>query len=238
LYDVGPDYLVMEYIEGKPVSGPMPLSEALKLAVEIAEALDTAHGKGIVHRDLKPDNILVTKSGVKLLDFGLAKVAERPAASDETVTRALTQEGTIVGTLQYMSPEQLQGEETDARSDIFSFGAVLYEMLTGHRAFAGKSQASIITAHHVGRPAADLRERRRPGGATGAGARGAPLPRQGSGWPVAIGAGPSRRAKVDRRRDPPVSSMASPTSCSRCPSHRRIGGTAMCRHRTGRSSWP
>ena len=140
LYDVGPDYLVMEYIEGKPVTGPLPMSEALRLAVEIAEALDAAHGKGIVHRDLKPDNILVTKSGVKLLDFGLAKVAGRPAPSDETVTRALTQEGTIVGTLQYMSPEQLQGEEADARSDIFSFGAVLYEMLTGRRAFAARTR--------------------------------------------------------------------------------------------------
>jgi len=146
LYDVGPDYLVMEYIEGKPVTGPMPVAEALRLSVEIAEALAAAHGKGIVHRDLKPDNILITRSGVKLLDFGLAKVAGRPAPSDETVTRALTQEGTIVGTLQYMSPEQLQGEEADARSDIFSFGAVLYEMLTGRRAFAGKNQASIITA--------------------------------------------------------------------------------------------
>src|SRR2546426_4906601 len=104
LYDVGPDYLVMEYIEGKPVSGPMPVAEALRLASQIAEALDAAHTKGIVHRDLKPDNILVTKSGVKLLDFGLAKLAAKSSATpeDETLTQALTREGTIVGTLQYM----------------------------------------------------------------------------------------------------------------------------------------
>ncbi len=148
LYDVGPDYLVMEYIEGKPIAGPLPVAEALRLAVEIAEALDAAHAKAIVHRDLKPDNILVTRSGVKLLDFGLAKMAGHAAdaPSDATVTRALTQDGAIVGTLQYMSPEQLQGEEADARSDIFAFGAVLYEMLTGRRAFSGANQASIITA--------------------------------------------------------------------------------------------
>jgi serine/threonine protein kinase len=148
LYDVGPDYLVMEYIEGKPVSGPMPVTAALRLASQIAEALDAAHTKGFVHRDLKPDNILVTKSGVKLLDFGLAKLAAKSstAPEDETVTQSLTREGTIVGTLPYMAPEQLQGQDADARSDIFAFGAVLYEMLTGRRAFAGDNQASIIAA--------------------------------------------------------------------------------------------
>src|SRR6202165_5038088 len=121
LHDVGPNYLVMELIEGKPLKGPLPLEEALRYAVQMADALDAAHRKGIVHRDLKPANILVTKSGVKLLDFGLAKMSAC-AVSDETITQALTGEGTILGTPQYMSPEQLQGREADARSDIFAFG--------------------------------------------------------------------------------------------------------------------
>jgi serine/threonine protein kinase len=148
LYDVGTDYLVMEYIEGAPVKGPLPLDRALKYAVQICDALDAAHQKGITHRDLKPDNILVTKAGVKLLDFGLAKQSrDREAAVlDATMTRPLTGEGRIVGTLHYMSPEQLQGQEADSRSDIFSFGVVLYEMLTGKQAFAGTSSASVIAA--------------------------------------------------------------------------------------------
>jgi Tol biopolymer transport system component/predicted Ser/Thr protein kinase len=147
LYDVGPDYLVMEYIEGKPLKGPMNVETALRYAIEIAKALDAAHRMGIVHRDLKPGNVLVTKTGIKLLDFGLAKVTTAAAAaSEETVTRALTEEGTILGTLQYMAPEQLEGKEADARSDIFAFGCVLYEMLTGAPAFAGESRASIIAA--------------------------------------------------------------------------------------------
>jgi serine/threonine protein kinase len=146
IYDVGPDYLVMEYIEGAPVKGPLPLDQALKLGAQIADALDAAHRKGIVHRDLKPANILLTKSGVKLLDFGLAKATAVAKAADETVTRALTQEGAIVGTLQYMAPEQLQGKDADARSDIFSFGCVLYELFTGRRAFDGADSASIIAA--------------------------------------------------------------------------------------------
>jgi serine/threonine protein kinase len=149
IYDVGPDYLVMEYVEGKPVSGPLALSEVLRLSAQMADALDAAHSKGVVHRDLKPDNILVTKSGdIKLLDFGLAKIA-RPAAAaapEATATRPLTQQGSIVGTLQYMSPEQLQGLEVGNRSDIFSFGAVFYEMLTGRRAFDAANPASIIAA--------------------------------------------------------------------------------------------
>src|SRR5262245_24878465 len=147
LFDVGPDYLVMEYIEGKPVSGALPLDEALRLGIQIADALDTAHRKGIVHRDLKPANILLTKSGVKLLDFGLAKMDQkRGPIGDETVTQALTKEGSIVGTLQYMSPEQLQGKEVDARTDLFSFGAVLYELVTGHRAFESADSASLIAS--------------------------------------------------------------------------------------------
>src|SRR5437762_1170203 len=152
LHDVGPDYLVMEYIEGAPVVSqkkpqPMPLPEALRLAIQIAGALEAAHAKGILHRDLKPANILLTKSGVKLLDFGLAKFSQPEAGvADATMTTPLTSAGQILGTLQYMSPEQLQGHDADARADIFSFGLVLYEMLTGRRAFQASSQASLIAA--------------------------------------------------------------------------------------------
>src|SRR5579862_1569253 len=140
LHDVGPNYLVMELIEGKPLKGPLPLEEALRYAIQMADALDAAHRKGIVHRDLKPANILVTKGGVKLLDFGLAKL-RAPTSGDarSTQTLALTEKGTVLGTFPYMSPEQLEGKEADARSDIFAFGAVLYEMLTGKRAFSGES---------------------------------------------------------------------------------------------------
>ena len=148
LYDVGPNYLVMEYIEGSEVKGPLPLETALKYAIQLAGALEAAHRKGITHRDLKPANILVTKSGVKVLDFGLARIdpVRAGAAAGETLTQALTQQGSIVGTLQYMAPEQLQGRPVDARADIFSFGCVLYEMLTGKRAFDGTSTASVIAA--------------------------------------------------------------------------------------------
>jgi serine/threonine protein kinase len=142
LYDVGANYLVMEYVEGRPLRGPMPLAEAQRLALQILDALDSAHRKGIVHRDLKPANILLTKSGVKVLDFGLAKMATAIAADQDTVT----QPGAILGTLHYMSPEQVQGKETDARSDLFSFGLVFYEMLTGRRAFEGENSASVIAA--------------------------------------------------------------------------------------------
>jgi Tol biopolymer transport system component len=160
LHDVGSqdgtEYLVMEYLEGETLAarlgkGPLPLEQVLKLGVEISDALDKAHRQGIVHRDLKPGNIMLTKSGAKLLDFGLAKAAV-PLTSGVTLTAAVTrttpvtQQGTIVGTFQYMSPEQVEGKEVDARSDIFSFGAVLYEMLTGQRAFPGKSQLSVASA--------------------------------------------------------------------------------------------
>jgi eukaryotic-like serine/threonine-protein kinase len=153
LHDVGPNYLVMEYVEGAPLKGPLRLDQALKYAVQICAALDDAHKKGITHRDLKPANILATKSGIKLLDFGLAKWASaKPAlkTDDGTLTAALTGKNEIVGTLSYMSPEQLQaqssGQEIDGRSDIFSFGLVLYEMLTGNRAFQGSSPANVIAA--------------------------------------------------------------------------------------------
>ena len=147
VYDVGPDYLVIEYIEGKPLQGPLPLDQALKYGGQICDALDAAHKKGIIHRDLKPANILVTTAGVKLLDFGLAQVG--PAAiSDDDVTNgfALTQAGTVVGTASYMSPEQAQARPVDSRSDIFSFGVVLYEMLSGRRAFSGDSSIAIMAA--------------------------------------------------------------------------------------------
>jgi len=160
LHDVGSqdgtEFLVMEYLEGETLAarlekGPLPLEQVLKLGIEIADALDKAHRQGIIHRDLKPDNIMLTKSGAKLLDFGLAKAAVAPASvatltAAVTRTTPVTQQGTIVGTFQYMSPEQVEGKEVDARSDIFSFGAVLYEMLTGQRAFPGKSQLSVASA--------------------------------------------------------------------------------------------
>jgi len=153
LHDVGPNYLVMEYVEGALLKGPLPLDQALKYAVQICAALDDAHKKGITHRDLKPANVLVTKNGLKLLDFGLAKWASaKPALKpdDATLNAALTGKNEIVGTLYYMSPEQLQaqasGQEIDGRSDIFSFGLVLFELLTGKRAFQDSSPASIIAA--------------------------------------------------------------------------------------------
>jgi Tol biopolymer transport system component/predicted Ser/Thr protein kinase len=148
LHDVGPDYLVMEYVEGQPLKGPLQVEKAVEYASQILDALDAAHRMGIVHRDLKPANILVTKNGIKLLDFGLAKAerAKATSAPEETVTQAITQEGAIVGTLQYMAPEQVQGKGADARSDLFSFGCVLYEMLTGKRAFEGTSAPSVIAA--------------------------------------------------------------------------------------------
>jgi len=128
LYDVGPDYLVMEYIEGAQLCCPLPAQEALKLAIQIAGALEEAHARGILHRDLKPANIMITAQGAKLLDFGLAK-------SEAHVDATQTVDGAILGTIAYMSPEQAEGKPVDARSDIFSFGAVLYEMLSGVRAF-------------------------------------------------------------------------------------------------------
>src|SRR5215470_2660440 len=154
--DGGRDFIVMEYIKGRPLDQlipptGMPAGQLLRLAVQIADALSKAHAAGIIHRDLKPGNIMVTEEGdVKLLDFGLAKLTDTSETSEFdrtlTVQRAKTEEGTIVGTLSYMSPEQTEGKKLDARSDIFSFGAVMYEMVTGRRAFAGGSSASTIAA--------------------------------------------------------------------------------------------
>src|SRR5262252_1034699 len=153
LHDIGHqggiDYLVMECVEGETLAkrltkGALPLDQVLKYGAQIADALDKAHCKGVVHRDIKPGNIMLAETGAKLLDFGLAKPVS-PLVSGMTLTAdtpraAMTEEGTILGTFQYMSPEQIEGKELDGRSDIFSLGAVLYEMLTGKRAFEGKSQ--------------------------------------------------------------------------------------------------
>ena len=141
VYDVGADYLVLEYLEGEPVRGPIPPEEALRLARQIAGALLAAHERGILHRDLKPANIIVTPGGTaKLLDFGVAKVLK--TSPDATVTR----EGALVGSPAYMSPEQIEGKPLDVRSDVFGFGAVLYEMLAGHRAFSGQTTSQVIAA--------------------------------------------------------------------------------------------
>jgi serine/threonine protein kinase len=165
LYDVGSqdgiDYLVMQYLEGDTLAdrlakGPLPPEQVLKYGVDICEGLEKAHKSGVIHRDLKPGNIMLTKSGAMLMDFGLAKTtsaAGAPPSSSLTATMSggsakspLTAEGTVVGTFHYMSPEQIEGKEADARSDIFALGAVLYEMATGKRAFTGKSQAGIAAA--------------------------------------------------------------------------------------------
>src|ERR1700737_5117718 len=152
LHDIGQqdgiDYLVMEYLEGETLSqrllkGSLPPEQVLQYAIEIADALDKAHRKGVTHRDLKPGNIMLTKSGTKLLDFGLAKLKQEVAPANvqfsqlPTANDPLTAHGAIVGTLQYMAPEQLEGKEVDARTDIFAFGAVGYEMARGKRAFRG-----------------------------------------------------------------------------------------------------
>jgi hypothetical protein len=174
LFDVGRegevDYLVMELLEGQTLAeriarGPLPPEQVLRYGREIASALDKAHRRNIVHRDLKPGNIFLTRSGVKLLDFGLAKFAAPPSVVQDAPTavlqndRALTAEGSLVGTVPYMSPEQLEGKELDRRSDIFSLGVVLYEMTTGQRPFRGNSQASLIASilEHEPQPLTELR---------------------------------------------------------------------------------
>jgi eukaryotic-like serine/threonine-protein kinase len=158
LHDVGQHegsgFLVMEYIEGKPIAGPLPVEQAIAYGIQICDALHAAHRKGIVHRDLKPANILVTKQSLKLLDFGLAKL-EASAASgafnastavEQATVAALTGAHIVVGTPQYMAPEQIEARDVDARTDIFAFGCVLYELLTGHRAFDGQTSSSVMAA--------------------------------------------------------------------------------------------
>ena len=145
LYDIGPGYMVLEYVDGRPLRGPMNEDEAVRLALQVASALEAAHRRGILHRDLKPANIVVTPGGsAKLLDFGLAKLTADSDAGPQDVTRTL--DGVVLGTASYMSPEQAQGRPLDARSDIFSLGAVLYEAVTGRRAFDGTSAADVLSA--------------------------------------------------------------------------------------------
>ena len=153
LYDVGDGFLVMELLEGETLAdrlarGPLPVDQLLRFSIEIAGALDRAHRSGVVHRDLKPGNVMITKSGAKLLDFGLARpmASLPPALTGLTEAKPLTAEGTIVGTFQYMAPEQIEGREADIRTDIFAFGALMYEMATGRRAFDGRSKTSLIAA--------------------------------------------------------------------------------------------
>ena len=160
LYDVGEhqgiNYLVMEHLEGVSLAerleqGPVPLDQALQISIELADALAAAHRQGIIHRDLKPGNVMLTKSGAKLLDFGLAKLKGADLAAEGltalvTEDAPLTEQGTILGTFQYMAPEQLEGQDADTRTDIFAFGALVYELVTGKRAFEGKSRASLIAA--------------------------------------------------------------------------------------------
>ncbi|MGA7422826.1 MAG: serine/threonine-protein kinase, partial [Candidatus Sulfotelmatobacter sp.] len=172
LYDIGSqngtDYLVMEFLEGETLAerlrkGAMPLAEVYKIGIAVAEALAVAHRSGIVHRDLKPGNIMLTAGGAKLMDFGLAKPLGVQSAGTGSGSAApsftaeatmsgpsplspLTTAGSVIGTIQYMSPEQIEGKEADARSDIFAFGAVLYEMVAGKRPFAGKSQISLASS--------------------------------------------------------------------------------------------
>ena len=162
LYDVGPNYLVMELVEGELLStiigrGPLPLDQALKYAIQVVDALAAAHAKGVIHRDLKPGNIMITRNGVKVLDFGLAKLASdgipnRPTDHMETV-EAITKSGSVLGTLYYMAPEQVEGKETDERSDIFSFGVVFYEMIAGQRPFTGDTQAAVLASLIKDQPA-------------------------------------------------------------------------------------
>jgi len=209
LYDIGAqdgtDFLVMEYLEGQTLAerlakGPLPLDQVLKIGTEIAQALEKAHQQGIIHRDLKPANIMLTKAGAKLMDFGLAKpemsIASKAVgpftpstptmnlASLTSVASPLTQKGSIVGTFQYMAPEVLQGAEADARSDLFSFGCVLYEMITGRRAFEGQIATQRIQRHSGKRSRAD--QRRPAPRPTHAGSRPGRVSRERSRGPFPI----------------------------------------------------
>jgi serine/threonine protein kinase len=205
LYDIGPNYLVMEFVEGELLSkiierGPLPLDKALTYAVQIVDALSAAHAKGVIHRDLKPGNIIVTRNGVKVLDFGLARLtSERMPSADadnvETVTEPITRAGAVLGTLYYMAPEQVEAKETDERSDIFSFGIVLRDdhwpaPLRGRHAggHAGVADERFAAADE----SASTRD------AAGAGARGTEVPGEETGGPVALRARFEAHAGADR----------------------------------------
>jgi serine/threonine protein kinase len=171
----------MELLEGKTLAddltrGPLPIARALTLGLQIAEALDVAHTRGVIHRDLKPGNVMITREGAKLLDFGLAKlheIEERPGVLNSTCGIGLTEEGAVLGTYPYMSPEQLQGREADARSDVFALGVVLYEMATGRRPFEGDNRAAVIRVAVAG----DVRRRIEPASARQRIAEGPPRQR-------------------------------------------------------------
>ncbi len=205
LHDVGSQdgvaFLVMEHLDGQTLAhrlrkGAMPLDEVLECGAQIADALAAAHRQGIVHRDLKPGNIMLTKAGVKLLDFGLAKLRPKMAAPGAGLSALSTQApattpGAVMGTVPYMAPEQLEGKEADARTDLFAFGCVLYEMLTGRRAFAGETEASVISAIMTGQP--PPLEHAAARDAAGARAPGAPVPSEGPGRALAARGGRGRR---------------------------------------------
>ena len=256
LYDVGemppagphtpaPHFLVMEYLEGETLAarlarGRLATAEALRIAADIASALDHAHRHGIVHRDLKPGNVMLTKSGVKLLDFGLAKagvgaVADLPGGTAPTVAAPLTARGTILGTVRYMAPEQIEGRETDARTDIFAFGVVLYEMLTGEPPFRGDSQASMLGAILKDDPP-PLGERAARGPSR-ARSSGACVPGEGSRRPLPDDARRLARIEMDCGLEPRRCPLRSPAGarsessgrsercCSRPPRQRADGGS-------------
>ena len=214
IYDLGEHgdrpFIVMELVAGEALSarltrGPLPIPEAVSIAAQAADALDEAHGHGIIHRDVKSANLMVDGRGrVKLLDFGLAKYDERPTASSITTGALLeTQPGTVMGTFTYMSPEQVRGRALDARSDLFSLGVVLYEMLTGRLPFEGADRDRRRRSH----------PQRRSAGAVAVQLRGAGAPRrdraqgagQGSGVPLSVGARalhrPARRRPLARGSD-------------------------------------
>jgi serine/threonine protein kinase len=199
LHDVGLEgttaYLVMECVDGQPLTGPMPIAQAIPIALQICDGLEAAHRAGIVHRDLKPSNILVSKTGasrvhVKLLDFGLATRVE--AAQASSVERATMSALTIIGTPQYMAPEQIEGREADTRTDIFALGCVLYELLTGKPAFEGKSPSSVSSP---GDPAT-IRTGTRPDYSANARLDRGALPRKGSRRPLAECAGSAGCARA------------------------------------------